>query len=75
MTDQEQGEKDRLAQLYERHLAWVRATYPEEYERYLAAIEEVRLTGQNPYDQADRELDDLAEALRSAPVHSPAPKP
>jgi hypothetical protein len=75
MTTQEQNEKDRLAEIenrkvYERHLAWVRATYPEDYERYLEAVK----TAYDPYAWDDQMLDETAEAFRSAPVHPPRPR-
>jgi hypothetical protein len=69
ITTQEQWEEDRLAEIenwkvYERLLAEMRAADPEECERYLEAV---RLTDpRNPYD---RELDELLDDLRSAPVH------
>jgi hypothetical protein len=83
MTTEEQDEKDRWAEMYERHLAWVRATYPEDYERYLEAI---RLTAYDPYAWDDQMLDELLEDLRSmkplpprtwpiVPVTPPSPPP
>jgi hypothetical protein len=75
MTIQEEYEKDRLAEIenwkvYERLLAEMQAADPEKYERHLEAV---RLTDpRNPYD---RELDELLEDLRSAPVHLPRGKP